>query len=688
MVQGQLEKRWLGRVVDGRFRILDLLGSGGMGAVFLAEQLDVGRRAVVKLMAPDQLHGRVSAARFRREAHAIAKLNHPNIVQVFLSGAADDDHFYLAMEYVDGCTLREELRRAAPFEPARALWISQQLTAALSTAHAAGVVHRDLKPENIMLTARPGETDVVKVLDFGLAKMVGLDAPDTHITTPGTIFGTPAYMSPEQVRAETVDARADIYSTGLILYEMLTGQHPFDANTPISYFMKHVGEAARPVSEHAFRPDVNPEIDDLVARCLRKSPERRFQSAEALRRAIRDARRALTEAPGWHVSSRPTPPTATWPAETPPPDFESDDAERPPAIGADTVPSEAPSEPAPPQTGPSAESRVSPRSLVAIALIVLLASSAGVLLAERMRRPDSATGGAAGLVGAAAEAPDSAGEAIQEPAAGIAEQGASGPAEPGEEGAAISGPSAGGDLEEASPDESGAGGSVTSGGEDVEPAPTPAPSFEDAYLIGLFANPWSGLPPERLALPTFQTDGPWDTPRLTPSIEIQGLPGRFRTFRTPLPFKTVRDLYAERYAREPGCVVPWPDSPTVLTAECQRPDATVLLYVMAEPMAELGGTRIGYAWQAATTGSEPARTCDGPEGCPPELVGACDGPEDCPPDQHCVISALGEVGCEPGDACCGADECYDGCHVDADCPTCRPVCRGATADRGGSCRRE
>ncbi len=287
----------IGNVIASQFRILKKLGSGGMGSVFLAEQMEMERKVVVKV-----LHAELSAQnpvvleRFRREAKAVAQLNHPNIVQVFVFGTAENGQMYLAMEYIDGRDLGQELGHG-PLAQTRSLRILDQACAALIEAHGAGIVHRDLKPENIMLTDRHGNPDYVKVLDFGIAKLHDSgDSGSPALTQAGTVFGTPRYMSPEQVRGEPVDARSDIYALGIILYEMLCGRHPFEAVTTIDYLMKHVNEPVPVPSVEFGELEIQPRIESILLKCLEKTAALRYQSVAELQRDVRVALRDFSEA--------------------------------------------------------------------------------------------------------------------------------------------------------------------------------------------------------------------------------------------------------------------------------------------------------------------------------------------------------------------------------------------------------
>lgn len=311
----------LGAVIASQFKVEKKLGQGGMGTVFLAEQIDMGRKVVVKVLNPELTTGnQVAVERFRREAQAVARLNHPNIVQIFVFGHTDDHQLYIAMEYVDGRDLGHWIEDGAMPQP-RALRILDQVCAALIEAHSAGIVHRDLKPENIMLTNRHGNPDYVKVLDFGIAKLH--DSGDQpSLTQAGTVFGTPRYMAPEQARGQVADARADIYALGLIMHEMLAGHHPFKANTAIEYLLQHVNEPVQLLTESHPELAITPRIDALVMRCLEKEPDDRYQSVAELQREVRLALRDFSEASRGYPSSSPEAPAKHRPV--PPPRKASD----------------------------------------------------------------------------------------------------------------------------------------------------------------------------------------------------------------------------------------------------------------------------------------------------------------------------------------------------------------------------
>jgi tRNA A-37 threonylcarbamoyl transferase component Bud32 len=277
-----------GRVVAGQFRVERKLGQGGMGAVYLADQFEMGRKVVLKVMHPSLLGSAAGPAieeRFKREARMVAQLNHPNVVQVHLFGRTDDQQLFLAMEYVEGRTLRDLLTETGVLPEARALRILDQICGALIDAHGLGLVHRDLKPDNVMLSARHGNVDYVKVLDFGIAKLRA--APDVKLTQTGAILGTPQYMAPEQALSKPVDQRTDLYALGIMLYEMLTGCLPFSGDSLFEILQKQVSvPIERPGARYPMLA-ISPDADAIVARAADKTPENRFQSAAELQRELR-----------------------------------------------------------------------------------------------------------------------------------------------------------------------------------------------------------------------------------------------------------------------------------------------------------------------------------------------------------------------------------------------------------------
>lgn len=268
-----------------RYELGGLLGRGGMADVRVGRDLRLGRTVAVKQLRGDLSADDTFQARFRREAQSSAALNHPSIVAVYDTGESIDKHGshvpYIVMEYVEGQTLRDILRGAEngrKILPERSLSITADILSALDYSHRSGIIHRDIKPANVMLTP----SGQVKVMDFGIARAIA--DTSSAMTQTAAVIGTAQYLSPEQARGETVDARSDIYSTGCLLYELLTGRPPFVGDSPVSVAYQHVREEARPPSQ--LNPDVSQAIDHIVAKSLAKRVEDRYQSAAEMRKDI------------------------------------------------------------------------------------------------------------------------------------------------------------------------------------------------------------------------------------------------------------------------------------------------------------------------------------------------------------------------------------------------------------------
>jgi len=272
----------IGKLIGGRFEVISRLGAGGMGVVYRARQVGIDRIVAIKTLLKDRATDEKVVARFKNEARAVSRLNHPNTIRIFDFGQMDDGTLYFAMELLEGRSLDKAIRQDAPVSVRRTLHIMSQMADSLAEAHSKGIVHRDLKPENVYLSQVGDDPDFVKVLDFGVARMREQDSSQGTMTQAGVIFGTPRYMAPEQARTMAVDARADIYALGIIWYELLTGRTPFDADNPLAILMKHIQDPVPAMS--VTRPDVSvpAEVEALVLKCLEKSPERRFQSAASL----------------------------------------------------------------------------------------------------------------------------------------------------------------------------------------------------------------------------------------------------------------------------------------------------------------------------------------------------------------------------------------------------------------------
>lgn len=284
-----------GRMLGDRYEIGEVIGRGGMAEVHEGRDLRLGRRVAVKILRPDLARDPSFQARFRREAQSAAALNHPNIVAVYdtgedtLMGEGESAVIvpYIVMEYVDGMTLRQLLASGRRLLPERALEISAGVLSALDYAHRHGIVHRDIKPANVMLT-RTGD---VKVMDFGIARAMN-DTNTATMTAAQSVMGTAQYLSPEQARGEVVDARSDLYSASVLLYELLTGKPPFTGDSPVSIAYQHVSEMPTPPSQ--VDPGVTQEVDAVVLRALAKSPNDRYQTAAEFRA---DVERAVAGSP-------------------------------------------------------------------------------------------------------------------------------------------------------------------------------------------------------------------------------------------------------------------------------------------------------------------------------------------------------------------------------------------------------
>jgi eukaryotic-like serine/threonine-protein kinase len=267
-----------GTLVDDRYKIVSRLGAGGMADVYLAEDEQLGRKVALKLLYQRFAEDPGFVERFRREAQAAAGLQHPNVVSVYDRGSYDGT-YYIAMEYLPGRSLKQLIRQEAPLDPIRAIDITLQILKAARFAHRRGVIHRDLKPHNVIVD----EADNAKVTDFGIARAGASDMTET-----GSIMGTAQYLSPEQAQGHAVSAGSDLYSIGVVLYEMLTGRVPFDAESAVSIALKHVSEAPPPMA--VFNPDVPPELEQVVMWALNKNPVDRPANADQFITALEQVR--------------------------------------------------------------------------------------------------------------------------------------------------------------------------------------------------------------------------------------------------------------------------------------------------------------------------------------------------------------------------------------------------------------
>ena len=266
-----------GRTFNGRYQLLQVLGGGGMAQVYLARDLSLGRLVAVKVLREQYASDPSFVERFQREAQQAARLTHPNIANVYDVGNEDGLH-YIVMEYVPGVTLREQIAQGAPLPIDTAVEIGAQIAGALEYAHRSGLVHRDVKPGNVLITP----DGVVKVVDFGIAK----GASDLSLTGAGMALGTAAYFSPEQARGERVGPQADLYSLGVVLYEMLTGRLPFESDNDVGLAFKHISEP--PVPPRQLNPAIPPQLNAIVLKALAKNPADRFASAAQMEAALRN----------------------------------------------------------------------------------------------------------------------------------------------------------------------------------------------------------------------------------------------------------------------------------------------------------------------------------------------------------------------------------------------------------------
>ncbi|MFO0725983.1 MAG: protein kinase [Myxococcota bacterium] len=279
----------IGRTIGGKIRIVRLLGTGGMGRVYRATHAGLNKDIAVKVLRPDLLSDPERVRRFRIEAQSASRLEHPATIRIYDFGEDGPDHLlFIAMELVEGTGLDQVLVQDGALKPERAVRIMVQILGALAEAHDAGIIHRDLKPANVLLQKRADDDgvlrDQVKVCDFGLAKLIGAPESEPHATRVGTYLGTPAFMSPEQARGQTLDTRSDLYSAGVMLYQMLTGHIPFSGDSPLDLMVKHITEPAPRASSSA--PNLSPILDDIVDWSLAKDVNKRCPSARQMRKAL------------------------------------------------------------------------------------------------------------------------------------------------------------------------------------------------------------------------------------------------------------------------------------------------------------------------------------------------------------------------------------------------------------------
>ena len=275
---------YTGKTVANKYRVEQMIGEGGMGKVYKATQISLDKPVVLKVLRQALLGDERTVARFKLEAKAASRLNHPNAISVLDFGQADDGAMYIAMEFVQGKDLHHILSREWPLPENRVIRLMSQVLSALSDAHSAGVIHRDLKPENIMVEQRRGDPDFVKVLDFGIAKIIdGSNDEGPALTRAGFVCGTPEYMSPEQARGAQLDHRSDLYAVGVMTYQLVAGVLPFDSDNAVGFATKHLTEIPQTPSKRRPEARVSPAMERLIMKSLAKNPDDRPQTAEQFR---------------------------------------------------------------------------------------------------------------------------------------------------------------------------------------------------------------------------------------------------------------------------------------------------------------------------------------------------------------------------------------------------------------------
>ena len=364
----------LGTVLAGRYRIVRRIGEGGMGVVYEAEHVELGKPVAIKVLREDFTRKQDLVDRFKQEARSAASIGHENIIDVSDFGTTEDGGIFFAMELLRGEDLAEVLQREVRLPLERAARIVAQICRALHAAHQKGIIHRDLKPENIFLVRKDDRRDIVKVLDFGIAKMTTLDAEGRRLTKTGVVFGTPEYMAPEQARGQTLDLRVDVYATGVMLYEMLAGQVPFTGESFMAILTQHLFSEVRPLSQVAPEVVVPAAVESVIFKAMAKDRDERYGTMLEM---LEDLQRALQGVPIEHRHS-------TLPPVSVPPPRDSGERTAGSAVAATAAP-----------VGVQAMRRAPrrlPAALLGTALVVVAAGAAGWYLwrSGRLggRRPD------------------------------------------------------------------------------------------------------------------------------------------------------------------------------------------------------------------------------------------------------------------------------------------------------------
>jgi Serine/threonine protein kinase len=318
----QLSETLIGRVLAGRYRILDKIGAGAMGAVYKAEDMATKRLAAIKLLSPDHQRNAEYVARFQREARMATRIAHPNAVSTFDTGATEDGFAYIAMEYLVGEPLSQVIKGRAPLPLDRVVRIVWQAAAALNAGHELNVVHRDFKPDNVLICRQPDGSEQVKVLDFGVAKQTAVDPQFQELTQAGYVVGTPQYLSPEQVKSEPTSARSDLYSLAIVVYEMLTGGLPFAGKSPQKQMFNRLLEEPMPLAVVNPTLSLPPEVEMVLMKALSRNPDERHAStvefAQALVQAAHSGFEQTRHAATVVASATPAMPAAPFTPRYPP----------------------------------------------------------------------------------------------------------------------------------------------------------------------------------------------------------------------------------------------------------------------------------------------------------------------------------------------------------------------------------
>ncbi len=299
--QPQRQGELVGERLFGDYVIARKLGEGGMGAVYLARQEAINQELAIKVLHGQAAQSAEIIERFNREARVISMLTHPNIIRVFVFGRTPNNLMYMAMEYVKGRELREEMRKG-PLDELDAIKVMKQTCSALQEAHDLDIVHRDLKPDNILLTEFRGESMFVKILDFGIAKITNQEGQEKQLTQAGIVYGTPEYLSPEQAQAKPLDHRTDIYSLGVMLYEIMVGKVPYQSASAVEVLTMHVFNEPTPPSQVAPHR-VSPSMEAIIMKAMAKKPEDRYQSALEFFSALAQREQEILAERGLGVSS-------------------------------------------------------------------------------------------------------------------------------------------------------------------------------------------------------------------------------------------------------------------------------------------------------------------------------------------------------------------------------------------------